>query len=53
MFRDLNPQNWPKEPDLIEHPRIRDFFEGSKQPESSFAEDYLIDDRISRKGFLR
>ena len=43
MFRDLNPQNWPKETDLIEHPRIRDFFEGSKQPESSFAEDYLID----------
>ena len=43
MFRDLNPKNWPKEADLIEHPRIRDFFEGSKHPESSFAEDYLID----------
>ena len=43
MFRDLNPKNWPKEADLIEHPRIRDFFEGSKQSESSFAEEYLID----------
>ena len=43
MFKDLNPTNWPKEADLIEHPLIRDFFEGSKQSESSFAEEYLID----------
>jgi Protein of unknown function (DUF4011)/REase_MTES_1575/AAA domain len=43
MFRDLNPNNWLKAADLIEHPRIRDFFEGSKHRESSFAEDYLID----------
>jgi hypothetical protein len=43
MFRDLNPNNWPKEADLIEHPRIRDFLEGSKHREPSFAEEYLID----------
>ncbi len=43
MFKDLNPKNWPKEADLIEHPFIRDFLEGSKHRESSVAEDYLID----------
>ena len=43
MLRDLDPKNWPKEADLIEHPRINDFFAGAKHPVSSFAEDYLID----------
>lgn len=43
MFRDLDPKNWPKETNILEHPRIRDFFEGSKLPESSFAEEYPID----------
>jgi very-short-patch-repair endonuclease len=43
MFRDLDPKNWPKETNILEHPRLRDFFEGSKLPESSFAEEYTID----------
>jgi hypothetical protein len=43
MFRDLDPKNWPKEADLIEHPRIADFFEGTKLPVASFAEEYPID----------
>jgi very-short-patch-repair endonuclease len=43
MFRDLDPRNWPKEADLIEHPRITDFFEGSKVSESAFADEYRID----------
>jgi hypothetical protein len=43
MFRDLDPKNWPHESDLIEHPRISDFFEGSKLSEASFAEEYSID----------
>lgn len=43
MFRDLDPKNWPKESDLLEHPRITDFFEGSKVSEAPFAEEYLID----------
>ena len=43
MFKDLDPKNWPKEADLIEHPRIRDLFEGTKLSEASFAEEYLID----------
>jgi Protein of unknown function (DUF4011)/REase_MTES_1575/AAA domain len=43
MLRDLDPKNWPKEADLIEHPRISEFLAGSKLPDTSFAEDYLID----------
>jgi very-short-patch-repair endonuclease len=43
MFRDLDPKNWPKESDLLEHPRITDFFEGAKVSEAPFAEEYLID----------
>ncbi len=43
MFRDLDPKNWPKETDLIEHPRISDFFEGNKLEQASFAEEYPID----------
>jgi len=43
MFRDLDPKTWPKETDLLEHPRIRDFFEGTKGSDASFAEEYDID----------
>jgi very-short-patch-repair endonuclease len=43
MFRDLDPKTWPKESDLIEHPRISDFFEGTKAPDTSFADEYEID----------
>jgi Protein of unknown function (DUF4011)/REase_MTES_1575/AAA domain len=43
MLRDLDPKNWPKEADLIEHPLISEFLAGSKLAETSFAEDYLID----------
>lgn len=43
MFRDLDPKNWPTEVDLLGHPRITDFFEGSKVSEAPFAEEYLID----------
>jgi len=43
MLRDLDPKNWPKEADLIEHPRVSELLAGIKLPEASFAEDYLID----------
>jgi very-short-patch-repair endonuclease len=43
MFRDLDPKNWPKEDDLLKHPRIAEFFEGTKVSEVSFAEEYAID----------
>ena len=43
MFRDLDPTSWPTETDLVGHPLISDFFEGSKSAESAIAEEYLID----------
>ena len=43
MFRDLDPKNWPKESNLIDHTRIKDIFEGTKRSEASFADEYAID----------
>ena len=43
MFRDLDPKKWPKPSDLLEHPRIKDFFEGTKHSEALFADEYQLD----------
>ena len=43
MYRDLDPKNWPPGADLTQNPRIKDLFEGTKQPEITLAQEYDID----------
>jgi len=43
MYRDLDPKTWPAGAELTRHPRIREFFEGTKRDSLSFSEEYQID----------
>ncbi|MGA3168779.1 MAG: DUF4011 domain-containing protein [Terriglobia bacterium] len=42
MYRDLDPRSWPAG-SLPQHPRIRELFEGKKEPNPEYAVDYEID----------
>lgn len=43
MFHDLNPENWPAEAPLAEHPRVRELFEGVRSSDANYASEYPID----------
>jgi very-short-patch-repair endonuclease len=44
MYRDLDPENWSGTNGLANHPRIREFFEGTKKEGFTFSEEYPIDE---------
>ena len=43
MYRDLDPDKWPRTRELRNHSRIREFFLGREVEGSDFAEEYEID----------
>lgn len=43
MYRDLDPRVWPGQPSLIEHPLIKDLFEGTKRTDRVISEEYEVD----------
>ena len=44
MFRDLDPKNWPADASIVDHPLVRELFEGTQASEIIRAEEFLIDD---------
>ena len=46
MYRDLDPKSWPA---LVNHPLVKELFEGSKSEFVAHAEEYSIDDPILKK----
>ena len=42
MYRDLDPARWP-EASLAKHPRVRELFEGTRQTEAEYGQEYMID----------
>jgi very-short-patch-repair endonuclease len=44
MYRDLDPENWSGTNVLANHPRIREFFEGTRKEGLTFSEEYPIDE---------
>jgi very-short-patch-repair endonuclease len=44
MYRDLDPAKWSGTNTLASHPRIREFFEGTKKERFSFSEEYSLDE---------
>lgn len=44
MYRDLDPQTWPKGTSPADHPRIREFFDGIQREDINFATEYPLDD---------
>lgn len=43
MYRDLDPTRWP-DGSLAQHPRVRELFEGTRQDEAEYGQEYFIDD---------
>ena len=43
MYRDLDPKNWPKNQNIAKHAIVRELFEGTKNTEIAFADEYSID----------
>ena len=44
MYRDLDPRVWPANSSgLLQHPLIKDLFEGTKRTDRNFSEEYAID----------
>ncbi len=43
MYRDLDPRAWPAKLGLVEHPLIKDLFEGTKRTDRDVSEEYAID----------
>jgi very-short-patch-repair endonuclease len=42
MYRDLDPARWP-DGSLAQHPRVRELFEGTRQSEAEYGQEYMID----------
>ncbi|WP_204152231.1 DUF4011 domain-containing protein [Leptolyngbya sp. CCY15150] len=51
LFQDLNPENWPSESSLLDHPLISTIFCGQEEvSQNAIADDYEVDEpKIARK----
>lgn len=49
MYRDLDPANWPEGAGPSDHPRVREFFEGTPHEGLSMAQEYALDELEASK----
>ncbi len=44
MFRDLDPERWPEGAGPLQHPRVRELFEGTERTPYDVSHEYPLDD---------